>query len=277
MNKNKTSKMISLVFGTGNFRFVPFESIKYSYKNFNKLLEFVNEFISNNFKNCFVKKIYTGYRKVIYDSKLSFLLKESLNLIKEDDKLIIHLVCKRNPKSLVETIIQRRSGIEKIGKLKPVASLVGNFIGEFRDQWEFYNEKEKEEFKKELSSILGLKIKVFFNKEKNYEVFFFSPKYLTILNEVYGITMEEAFEILSTHQNMRIPNMGRDFVLIAYGDLMGEQDWHNNVELTEDGSKKLEIYKNLVFDNIIYNNNNNIKNKNNNKIKNKNNINNYNK
>ena len=125
--------------------------IPYLFENMNSLVEYVNNYIENNFgKNCYISKIFRDIQQdpfIVYNStpNSNKNYTKQLSTIRENTKLVIKIFCKKEPTNLVKTILDRHDGIEEIGekKMKAVATPAGNFIPEFKEHWIRYSNEEK--------------------------------------------------------------------------------------------------------------------------------------
>ena len=207
-----------------------------------KLLEvnagFIGILINNKLYNY---DEFTAYIK----NNLSDLLERELK-----KKIIIITYQLFHPSELVSWI-ENNSDIINISKTKPVATLYsGWWIYIFLNNYNSYNEKEKEEIIYSLNKLLTLKngyetkIKIFENENTSMcsnRLIFYEERFLTVLLEIFNYNITDFLLLVSNNFNEKPENI-MNMIYIAFGDKYKEE----HRQFTDDFETLNDLYLNNI-------------------------------
>lgn len=148
---------------------------------------------------------------------------------------------KLNPEQMSNHLFEIGEDIRKISRKKPISTLASSTTkGYLRLNFNTYSPEDIETIKRVLSEKIGIQIDIFIKKPDN-SLFFYSKKHLQILGELFGFSLEESLQVISTFQdgsNIKI----MDFIFIAFGDIHKS----DHRELSPQGESILSEYRILI-------------------------------
>lgn len=150
-----------------------------------------------------------------------------------------------NPKvnNLFKEMLKYQHGWDGMSKMKSVGTLASGNPFYFVNEYKTFNEEEKNELKRCISSYLEREngyyspVEIYFtySNNQNYRVLFYLPEFFMIACDLIGVTLEEGIKLLETYRNNN-PNK-YIFIYLVFGDYY--KKYFKNRSIEEPGFMEL--------------------------------------